>query len=745
MTEIAPPLEADTTSEALARTLARIERSGDETRLRLARSLRQLGDVDEGRHSSGVSVAWGAAAKAVYRLIGATLDEDAGRAAILSGSQFEDVPAACRVFGALYRRIVLSPMWWREDMGLLAVRLDAGGDRERVIALRPHSRGGYIAIDPESGAEIPITLELAKRISPEAFAILPPLPQKVGGFVGLTRYLWPSLKPDLPRVLVIGAVLSLIGLLVPIATGLVIDEFIPSGETSLLFQVGAGLAAAALLTAVLGVVQRFGLLRLEGRSAVVLRAAVWKRVMALPATFFKQYSSGDLGQRIGGIEAMRHALMSVILNATVTASFSCVYLALLFSYDTRLALAAVAIVALLALVTIAAGLVQLKYHKRQAILSGWLSGYVFQVLQGIVKLRVAGAEDRAFTRWAQKYADERSAIMAARRISTHYAAFSDAYSVLALAALYATLGYLGGLGLSPGTFVAFLAAFGAFQAAFLGLSGAFLQIVAVMPDFERARPVLEAEPETAIAAADPGPLQGKIEVSKVTFAYTAGATPVLKDVSISISPGEHVAIVGPSGSGKSTLLRVLLGLERPQYGTVLYDGQDLAGLDVAAVRRQIGIVLQTGRVFAGTIIENIRGGSNASLEDCLAACEAAGFAGDLETFPMGLHTPLTEGAATISGGQRQRLLIARALVAKPKILFFDEATSALDNRTQAIVSESLDRLTVTRVVIAHRLSTVRNAGKIIVMDKGTVVESGSYVELMEAGGLFSELAKKQII
>jgi ABC-type bacteriocin/lantibiotic exporter with double-glycine peptidase domain len=177
---------------------------------------------------------------------------------------------------------------------------------------------------------------------------------------------------------------------------------------------------------------------------------------------------------------------------------------------------------------------------------------------------------------------------------------------------------------------------------------------------------------------------------------------------------------------------------------VLYDGQDLSGLNLASVRRQIGVVLQTGRVFAGTILENIRGATNASLEDCLAACEAAGFAADLATFPMGLHTPLTEGAATISGGQRQRLLIARALVGRPRMLFMDEATSALDNRTQAIITESLDRLAVTRVVIAHRLSTVRNAGTIVVMDKGAIVEKGSFEVLMVAGGLFSELARKQL-
>jgi ABC-type bacteriocin/lantibiotic exporter with double-glycine peptidase domain len=392
----------------------------------------------------------------------------------------------------------------------------------------------------------------------------------------------------------------------------------------------------------------------------------------------------------------------------------------------------------------AIGLHQLKYHKRQAILSGWLSGYVLQVLQAIVKLRVAGAEDRAFARWASKYADERSAILATRRINNHFAAFSDAYSILSLALLYGALSYAGDLGLTPGTFIAFLAAFGAFQGAFLSLSGALLQVVAVWPDFERARPVLEAQPELTSGAADPGPLKGSIELSKLTFSYTAGGAPVLRDVSLSIKPGEHVAIVGPSGSGKSTLLRLLLGLDKPQSGTVLYDGQDLAGLALPAVRRQIGVVMQTGRVFAGTIVENIRGASNASLEDCLAAVEAAGFSADLASFPMGLHTPLTEGAATISGGQRQRLLIARALVSKPKMLFMDEATSALDNVTQKFVTESLDKLGVTRLVIAHRLSTVRNAHRIVVLDKGAIVETGTYDELMAANGLFAGLASRQL-
>lgn len=732
---------ADTT---VARMIQRIERSTVSTRQALERSLRQLDVVDEGQASLSIPAGWGMAAKAVARLIG---ERDLWQTAVssrLEGDGLEAVARASDAFGAASRAVVLTPDWWRDDLGPLIGLLVSDDGPGRLVALRPRALGGYEAIEPETGTRTPVTREIAARISPSACAITPPLPARISGLKDLARFLWPALRPDLWRVVMAGALIGLAGLAVPMATGLIIDELIPSGELALLYQIGAGLVAAALLTAAISIVQRLALLRLDGRSGLLLRAALWKRVLALPAGFFKQYSSGDLGQRISGVEAMRSAVMSVIMNATVTALFSGLYLGLLFYYDARLALVALAIVATLGLITFLTGLLQLKHHKRQAILSGWLSGFVFQVLQGIVKLRVAGAEDRAFARWAQKYAGERSAIMAIRRISNHFMAFSDAYSILALAAIFGTLGASSGLAISPGGFIAFLAAFGALQAAVLGLADAALQIVAVMPDFERARPVLEADPERPASAADPGLLSGAIEISKLTFAYSAGATPVLKDVSLKLEPGAHVAIVGPSGSGKSTLVRLLLGLERPLSGTVLFDGQDLASLDVAAVRRQIGVVLQTGRVFAGTILENIRGATNASLADCLAACEAAGFAPDLATFPMGLHTPLTEGAATISGGQRQRLLIARALVARPKILILDEATSALDNRTQAIVTDGLDQLPVTRIVIAHRLSTVRKADTIVVMSKGTIAEMGSFDELMASGGLFSDLARRQL-
>ncbi len=734
-------------SKADARILEGIERSAVETRQSLHRSLRQLEAVDAGRHEIGSSSEWGGAARAVFKLLPEDAFTDHTRKFGLEGNRLHAVPRACQVLGASCRLLILPDGWWREDQGLLVgTILDETDDEQgTVVALAPRVTGGYNLFDPSTNECRRVTDEIGARVAPSAYVIYPALPAKVSGLVDLARFLWPSLRPDLWRVLIASALVGLVGMLIPIATGLIIDQLIPSGELSLLYQFGIGLFAVSLMTAAFTFFRKMALLRLGGRSALTLRAAVWNRVLRLPATFFKQFSSGDLTQRIGGIESMRNVVINVMLNATITVVFAGLYLGLLFYYDTLLALVALAIVAVLAAATIGVGLVQLKYYKRQAILSGWLSGFVFQVLQAVIKLRVAGAEDRAFARWAKKYADKRAAGLASRRISDHFSAFTDAYLLVSLALLYAMLAFSDGVHLSAGTFIAFLAAYGVFQGAFIGLSAAVLQIVAVTPDYERARPILEAEPEQLEGAADPGPLSGAVEISKLRFAYTQGGTLVLKDVSLTVGPGEHVAIVGPSGSGKSTLFRLLLGLEKPLSGTVLYDGQDLSGLDLAAVRRQIGVVLQRGRIFAGTIIENVRGASNASLEDCMDACEAAGLADDLASFPMGPYTPLTEGALTLSGGQRQRILIARALVSKPKILLMDEATSALDNRTQSLVTDHLDRLAVTRIVIAHRLSTVRNAGTIAVFDNGEIVEKGNCDELMSAGGLFAELASKQLV
>jgi ABC-type bacteriocin/lantibiotic exporter with double-glycine peptidase domain len=273
---------------------------------------------------------------------------------------------------------------------------------------------------------------------------------------------------------------------------------------------------------------------------------------------------------------------------------------------------------------------------------------------------------------------------------------------------------------------------------------AFTSILSIVPLYERIKPIIEAAPEVDVNKAAPGELNGHIDVASIRFRYIPDGQLIVKDVSLEVAPGEYVALVGGSGSGKSTLFRILLGFEIPESGTIYYDGKDITSLDIQELRRQVGVVLQNGKIMGGPIFLNILGASNLSLDDAWEAARMAGLDADIKAMPMGMYTVLSPGGGTLSGGQRQRLLIARAIVRKPRILFFDEATSALDNKTQAVVSRSLERLQASRLVIAHRLSTIINADRILVMDRGRLVQTGTYNELMKQEGLFAELAKRQI-
>src|SRR6185369_15376644 len=316
------------------------------------------------------------------------------------------------------------------------------------------------------------------------------------------------------------------------------------------------------------------------------------------------------------------------------------------------------------------------------------------------------------------------------------------YGVLTSLGIFAVVGLTSEKTLPVGQFLAFNAAFGQFLSAALSAVSIFSGVLGAVPSYERLRPILETVPEVDGSKAEPGELTGEIEISHVSFRYHDQSALVLDDVTVRAGPGEFVALVGPSGSGKSTCLRLILGFEKPTAGSIYFDGQDVAGLALQSVRRQIGVVLQSGRPMAGSIFSNIVGSANLGIDDAWEAARAAGLEDDIKAMPMGMHTVVSEGAETFSGGQKQRILIARAMVHRPRILLFDEATSALDNRTQEIVSRSLERLKATRIVIAHRLSTIQNADRIYVIDGGRVVEEGSFQDLLQRGGPFARLAAR---
>jgi NHLM bacteriocin system ABC transporter ATP-binding protein len=488
------------------------------------------------------------------------------------------------------------------------------------------------------------------------------------------------------------------------------------------------------------------LLRIETRASAALQAAVWDRLLFLPLPFFRGYTSGDLASRAMAVDAIRQVASGSTVTALVGGVIAMGNFALMFWYSAEMARWATLILAVVLLVSLVGSWAQLRPQREIVTSESKVLGLVLQLLTSISKLRVAAAEVPAFALWVRQFSAQRRLQYQARVVSSWLAAFHAAVPVFSSVVIFALALPLvtETRELQTGDFMAFLAAFTACSGGILASTPALVSILNTLPLYEQATPILKTLPEVVAGKSDPGSLLGDIEIQHATFRYQADGPLILRDVSIRIQAGEFVAFVGPSGSGKSTMLRLLLGFEALEGGSIFFDGQELGGLDVQAVRRQMGVVLQSGRLMSGDIYTNIVGASSATINEAWAAARMAGLAEEIEAMPMGMHTVISEGGGTLSGGQRQRLLIARAIVARPRIVLFDEATSALDNRTQAIVSESLESLQATRIVVAHRLSTIINAHRIFVMERGQLVQTGTYAELMAQPGPFAELAKRQI-
>ncbi|HEY9734804.1 MAG TPA: NHLP bacteriocin export ABC transporter permease/ATPase subunit, partial [Trichocoleus sp.] len=495
--------------------------------------------------------------------------------------------------------------------------------------------------------------------------------------------------------------------------------------------------------------QGIALMRLETFADSTTQTAVWDRLLKLKASFFRQYSMGDLSSRVSAVSQIRQKLGNTLLKSVFTSLFSFLNLGLLFYYSVPLALIATLVAAINIGVTIVSSLLTLKKVRPLLEQQGKLFGMMVQIINGVAKFRIAGAEPRAFAYWGKQYSHQLKLMLSSQGIEDNLAVVNSLLSALTPAVLFGCAVMLlqqsqaGSGQFTTGTFLAFNAAFGTFISGATSLSTTVVDVLDVLPIWQRAQPILQAQPEVDADKADPGRLSGQLTVDRVVFRYRPDGVRTLDNVSLRAEPGEFIALVGPSGSGKSTLFRLLLGFDTPESGNIAFDGQDLAGLNVNAVRRQLGVVLQNSRLMSASIFENISSNAVITMDEAWEAARMAGLADDVAAMPMGMHTVVSEGGTNLSGGQRQRLIIARALALRPRILLFDEATSALDNRTQAIVSESLDRLKVTRIVVAHRLSTIRNADRIYVLQGGQVVEQGSFDGLAQQDGLFSQLVKRQ--
>ena len=639
------------------------------------------------------------------------------------------------------RPVRLEGSWWRQDVGpLLAHRRE---DRSPVALL--WRAGGYVLADPVTGRRTRVRRALAETLEPDAAMFYRPLPDRPVTGWNLIRFGLAGARWDVPRFLVGGLVAVALALAVPVATGKVLGEFVPRAEPDLIVPVCTGLLVAGVVAAAFSVLENLAVLRMEGRFEAVLQAAVWDRLLRLPTTFFGQYSTGELSSAALGISTIREVLSGVTATALHAVLTAAVSLLLLFWYSPQLGAVAALLVVGGGAVCVALGMVQIRWQSRLVELDHKLSSKVFQILTGLPKLRVAAAESFAYAFWADDFARTRRLSRRARRMQNLLAGVNAGFPVLATLTVFALLtGPLLGT-MSSSDFLSFNAAFGVLLGATVQFTGSITSAAGVVPMFRKVEPVTAELPEVARGKVIPGELSGSIEVSHVTFGYLEDAPPILDDISFRVTPGEFVAVVGRTGCGKSTLLRLLVGFEQPRSGSILFDGQDLASLDVGAVRRQCGVVLQHGRLFAGNVLSNICGIGTYSIDDAWAAAEMAGIDEDIARMPMGMHTVLSDGAATLSAGQRQRLMIARALIGRPRILFLDEATSALDNETQEIVTESTRKLRATRLVIAHRLSTIMQADRVVVLDTGRVAQIGSPGELLsEVDGLFHQLLRRQL-
>ena len=636
------------------------------------------------------------------------------------------------------RMVRLEEAWWKHDNGPV---LGYWRENNSPVALLP-ANGCYVVFDPSTGKRQPLDARTARHLNPHAHVLYRPFPDDVSAR-SLLRHALNGRTREVRAILFSGVCASLFALVLPQAIGILVNEAIPDGDRHLIWQVGASILGASLGGAVFLITQSIATLRLQMLLFGELSAGFWDYALKLTPAFFRTDSAGSIAFKLNCITRIQQMLTADVLRSLLSVLTSVVSIGLMFWYSVPLAVIGLICGAVIVAV-VSWQFRRLLLSQTAAVAAGDETVRVLQQVVGAIsKLRVAMAERRAFALWTDAYS-RRQAIRLQQQAGIDFVTVVNlTIPQVAIASSFYYMTGGDGANLSLGGFLAFNAALGLFLTGLTTASQALVGLSEMRRLWARNTIVFTGTPEVDISKAHPGRLRGEIRIDRLTFRYRHDGPLVLEDVSIHVAPGECIALTGPSGSGKSTLLNLLLRFEIPQSGAIYLDGKELSSLDIVAVRRQIGVVNQDGRLMSGTIYESLTSGGLATMEDALEAARDAGLADDIAQMPMGIHTMLSEGAANISGGQRQRLLIARALVRKPSILIFDEATSALDNRTQAIVTESLDRLKVTRILVAHRLNTIRNADRIYVVEAGRVTQHGTYEELGSQPGLFARLIQRQ--
>ena len=657
--------------------------------------------------------------------------------------RFEDIDAQIdyllRPSGLMRREVRLSEGWQKDAIGPM---MGFYKDNGLSVALIPDPFFGYRYRDPDTGKWKRVTKARAKRFEENAVCFYKPLPQKKLGIRDLVSYMWGCLGVG-DFLLIIGATLlvTLVTMVEPYIVRFVTGPVYDSANLQALIATAVFLVSSLIATQLLGIVKSLLMKRVETKSSIYVEAAVMMRVLSLPANFFKKYSSGELSMRVMSVKQLCGLIISQILSLSLSSVLSILFIAQIASFAPSLIVPSLIIILLTVGLGFVVSIIQIKRSEVIMNLSAKESGMVYATVSGIQKIRLSGSERRAFARWAELYS--RSAKMQ----------FNPPLYLKANTVFVTAIGLIGNIvlyyiaitkNIGVSNYYAFTASYGNVMAAFAALAGIATSVASLRPMLKMAEPILKSEPENGEGKEAITEVYGDIELEHVTFRYDTESAYVLNDLSLKIKAGEYVAIVGKTGCGKSTLVRLLLGFEKPERGSIYYDSKNLSHIDPRSLRKKMGVVTQNGKLFPGDIYSNIViTAPTRTVEDAWEAAEIAGIAEDIREMPMGMNTVISEGQGGVSGGQKQRLMIARAVVNKPSILIFDEATSALDNKTQKQVSDALDKLHCTRLIIAHRLSTIKNCDRILVMEDGRFIEDGTYEELIEKGGVFAGLVERQ--
>ena len=641
--------------------------------------------------------------------------------------------------GIMKRRVDLTGKWWRDAFGPMLGVLKNGD----TVALLP-KREGYSYFDYEAGKRVTVNAKTAGNLEAFGYCLYKPFPNRALSVMDLVKYIFKTItRRDIFFYFTIMTATTLMGLIQPRITQFLYSNVIPQGDVSVLWALGVLMFSMAVATQILSLSKSLIMNRLTMRLSVTIEPAAMIRMLGLPAGFFKQYAAGELSQKFGLIPSICSSIFSVVTGTLLTSLFSLAYFVQIGNITPALMVPSLVIIFTTLALNIITTLASMKIQKKSLLAGAELSGMTYAMLTGIQKIKLTGAEKRIFARWASKYKAAANFTYNPPFILKYSAVISTVITTIGLAAVYfrAIQSHI-----DVGEYMAYNTAYGQVSASILALGSLTTFFSAMKPQLDIVEPILKAVPEISGSKTVVTSLSGAVETQNLTFRYNEGGRNVLDGINIKIRPGQYVAIAGKTGCGKSTLVRLLLGFETPDKGTVCYDSKDIAKLDLPSLRRKIGTVMQSGKLFTGDIFSNITiSAPSLTMDEAWEAARIADIAKDIEDMPMGMHTVITEGSGGVSGGQKQRLMIARAVAPKPKILIFDESTSALDNITQKHVADALAGMKCTRIVIAHRLSTIKDCDKIYVLENGKVTEEGTFDELYENKGYFHELVGRQMV